>query len=353
MFMESEQMVTEVQVCDCSEGDILAEDVYNSEGVKLAASNTTMNSFIIQKLSELGVDCVKIYGPPIKASSKEYKYKRFENSYKRNVQVAKEIIQRLASGKKLDIEKVSQVTDSFYKSFTTTDSSDIIRCLTRIKDRDEYTYNHSVNVAFYSMLLAKWLKLPEEKIKKAVKAGFLHDIGKSKVPLSILNKKTPLTKEEFDIIKKHPVYGYSILDDSNFVDVEIKRAVLLHHERVNGTGYPFKLPADKIGTLTRIVSIADVYDAFTSERVYKKKATPFQAFQMFLSEGYTDFDAYILTEFVNHMAVYFIGSDVLLNNGASGEVVFVPPHDVTQPIIRSNGDYFSPGEKGLVITEIV
>lgn len=346
-------MIIDVHVSDCSEGDILAADIYNREGVKLAACNTTMNSFIIKRLTELGISNVKIYDPPIKASSKEYQFKRFENSYKKNIQIAKDIIQGLASGKKLDLDKVSQATDTFYNYLMTTNSSDIVQCLSRIKNKDEYTYNHSVNVAFYSMLLAKWLGLPEEKIKKAVQAGFLHDIGKSKIPLNILNKASRLTEEEFEVIKKHPIYGYYILEESNFVDVEIKRAVLLHHERANSTGYPFSLPADKISVLTSIVSIADVYDAFTSDRVYKRKGTPFEAFNMFLTEGYADFDAYILTEFVNHMAVYLIGSDVMLNNGECAEVVFVPPYDVTQPILNSKGSYFKPSEKGLVITEIL
>jgi putative nucleotidyltransferase with HDIG domain len=346
-------VTVDIQVCDCSEGDILAADVFNHEGVKLVGCNTMINSFIIEKLLEMGIESVQVYDPPIKASTREYKLKYLISDYKENILIVKDMIHELASGKKLDINKVSKVTDSIFKHLNDVNSDDIMNCINNIKNSDEYTYLHSVNVAFYSMLMAKWMNLTENEIKKAIQSGFLHDIGKAKVPLKVLNKSTPLTKEEFNLIKKHPIYGYYILNDSNFIDIDIKRAVLLHHERVNRTGYPFSISAGKIGILTRIVSVADVYDAMTSDRVYKKKATPFAAFEMFMTEGCTDFDTYVTSEFVSHMATFLTGTDVLLSNGEKGKIVYIPPHKMLQPVICSNGDYFSIDEKGLAIKEML
>lgn len=346
-------MTVDIQVCDCSDGNILSADILNSEGVKLVACNTTINSYIIEKLKQIGIKTVQVYAPPAIALNSEYKFKHFESEYKQNVVIVKDIIHGLASGKKLDVEKVSMATDTIYELFNYSDSGSVIKYLNRIKTIDEYTYLHGINVAFYSMLIAKWLNLTESEVKKAVQAGFLHDIGKAKVPLSILNKASPLTGEEFDTIKKHPIYGYYILDESNFVDIDIKRAVLLHHERVNRTGYPFNISAGKIGIVTRIVSVADVYDAMTSDRVYKKKSMPFAAFEMFLTEGYTEFDTSIISEFVSHMAAYLIGSDVMLSNGERGKIVYVPPHREMLPVICSNGEYFSLNDKGITITEIL
>lgn len=128
---------------------------------------------------------------------------------------------------------------------------------------------------------------------------------------------------------------------------------MLHHERVNRTGYPFNIPASNLGLLTRIVSVTDVYDAMTSDRVYKRKATPFAAFEMFLTEGYTNFDTYVTREFVSHMAAYLTGSTVKLSSGETGKIVYVPPQDVLSPVIFSNGDYFGLRERGLQITDLM
>jgi HD-GYP domain-containing protein (c-di-GMP phosphodiesterase class II) len=204
------------------------------------------------------------------------------------------------------------------------------------------------------MLLAKWLKLDETDIKKAVQSGFLHDIGKSKIPLEILNKKEPLTKDEFSRIKKHPIYGYYILDENNYLDIDVKRAVLLHHERLNSTGYPFSISSDRISIFAKIVSIADVYDAMTSNRIYKGSVTPFMAFEMFLTDGLCLFDTYIMKEFINHISTYFIGSKVILNTGESGRIVYIPPNDVLSPIVLVNGEYASLGKrKGIGISRIL
>jgi len=346
-------LAVNIQMCECSEGDILAADVFSKAGVKLVACDTTLNLFILQKMRKFDIDSVEVYNHQFPTKSSDYRYKKLENGYRETTLLVKNIINGLATDKKLDCDKVMEASEIICQYVIDSDNDNIVKCLTNIKSTDEYTYIHSVNVAFYSMLIAKWMGLSESDVRKAVQSGLLHDIGKAKVPLDMLNKKAPLTKEEFNIIKKHPVYGYYILDESNFVDIDIKRAVLLHHERVNRSGYPFNISASSIGILTRIVSVADVYDAMTSNRVYKRKATPFAAFEMFLTEGYTNFDTFVTSEFVNHMSAYLTGVTVLLSNGQTGKIAYVPPQDVLSPIICSNGDYFGLKEKGLAITDLL
>jgi HD-GYP domain-containing protein (c-di-GMP phosphodiesterase class II) len=203
------------------------------------------------------------------------------------------------------------------------------------------------------MIIAKWLRLPERDVKRVTQAGFLHDIGKSRVPLEILDKTTPLSEKEFEIIKQHPLYGYQILEESGFEDNDIKNAVLMHHKRITSKGYPNNLPESLIGNFASIVSIADVYDAMTSDRVYKKKANPFAVFEMFLKEGRSDFDTFVVNEFVNRMSLYLIGSKVKLSNGAKGEIVYIPPQDVLSPVVLSNGNFLSIGKDGLTIIEML
>lgn len=346
-------MTIDIKVCECSDGDILAADIFNRRGVKLVACNTTMNPYIIDKLKNLGVEHVRVYEPPVGGAAKEYKLRRLDRAYKENVMIVKDMLKKLASGRKLDVRQVTKAADTIYDYLGDVDSDNIVKYLNRIHQKDEYTYSHCVNVAFYSMLLAKWMNLSETEVKKAIQAGFLHDIGKAKVPLKVLNKITPLTREEFAVIKKHPIYGYYILDSSNFVDTDIKRAVLLHHERINRSGYPFNISANKIGLLTRIVSVADVYDAMTSDRVYKKKATPFSAFEMFLTVGSDNFDPYVVSEFVSHMGTYLTGLRVRLNDGRCGSIAYVPPEDPRKPVVLTVDGYLTVGKSGVEIGEML
>lgn len=344
-------MALQMPVLKCNEGDILAEDVFNEEGVKLVSSDTMINSYILDKLQRFSIGKVRIYSPAQSKSNK--KFIIFNTGYKKSVIIVKNIVNDLAFGKKLDAKKLKEITDIIYQNANDENSGNIIKYLNKIKDQDQYTYMHSINVSFYCMLIAKWLNLTETEIKKSVQSGFLHDIGKVKVPNEILNKKAKLTDDEFNIIKKHPVYGYYILEENNFVDLDIKRAVLLHHERVNRTGYPFNITANSIGLLTRIVSVADVYDAMTSDRVYKKKATPFDAFEMFMSDGYSIFDSYVTSVFISHMAAYFTGSDVKLSDGKTGKIAYIPPQDILSPVVCSNGEYYSIKDRNVKIAEML
>lgn len=337
---------------NCDEGSIIAADIYNEKGAKLVCSNTTINKYIIRKLKNQGIEKVKVY-EPVSSAQKDKKLVKIENSYKESVVLVKDVIHDLLINKKLDYGKVCKVSETMYSFSDDINTGFILRCLRKVRNADEYTYYHSVNVGFYSMIIAKWMGLPEKNIKQAVQSGFLHDIGKSRVPISILNKPAKLTQEEFNIIKKHPIYGYCILCENNFIDKDVKHAVLLHHERIGKNGYPFVVSEKNIDTLTSIVSVADVYDAMTSDRVYKKRATPFAAFEMFLTEGTSFFDSCVTSVFVNHMAVHLTGSDVLLSDGSSGKIVYVPPQHILSPVIFTNGDFFCIDEKKLKIVDML
>jgi putative nucleotidyltransferase with HDIG domain len=208
-----------------------------------------------------------------------------------------------------------------------------------VRSADEYTFIHSVNVAFYSMMLAKWLNLSAAEINDAILAGLLHDVGKMRIPGEILNKTAKLTADEFERMKKHTLYGYELVNNIKGLSEDIKNAVLLHHERMDGSGYPFGYQSNKLNRYTRIVAIADVFDAMTAERVYKRQSTPFEAFGMFQTEGTRIFDIGMLNTFMSRMPSYLTGIKVLLSNGEAGDIVFVPLQSVTNPIIKIKEDY--------------
>lgn len=323
----------------CYIGDILAEDVLNDEGITLVAQNTVLNQYIKDKFIKLKIPCIWLYEPPqlISGLENDIKFKEKKETYKDAILNLKFVLNDLTSGDKVDYGRIVDISKALNSSIS--ESSHIIKCLSEIKSCDEYTYTHCINVALYSMLIAKWLDLPEESVKNVIQAGLLHDIGKVKIPNEILNKNGKLSSEEFELMKKHSMYGYDFIKDISNISESVKEAVLLHHERLDGSGYPFGYSGSSISLLTKIVSMADVYDAMTQNRVYKNKANPFDAFKMFLTIGATMFESTVLNTFLKNMAAFYIGAKVILSNGDTGEIVYVPPQDILSPIISVGSKY--------------
>ncbi|MFZ5969756.1 MAG: HD-GYP domain-containing protein [Bacillota bacterium] len=332
-------------IFECKYGDILALEVINKNGVTIVAANTAINGYIKEKLIHIGVRDVFVYEfeNEKRNSVDNDKFNQFKKNYENNVAALRETIHDLATGKNLNDRRIQDISDSLYQEMKET--KHMIKCLNDIKNTDHYTYRHSINVAFYAMLIGKWLKLSKCEIQDLIKAALLHDIGKIKVCNEILNKKGRLQPEEFEEIKKHTIYGYDILQGIAGLSEDIKRAVLMHHEREDHSGYPMGIKGDEIDKYSKIVAVADVYDAMTSDRVYKKRATPFEAFKMFETEGMHIFDVKIIRTFLTNLAPYFTGSKVLLNTGALGELVYIPPHNITKPIIRIGFEYVDTSER--------
>lgn len=323
----------------CNIGDVLADDVNNDKGVTIVAKDTIVNQYIKNKIIELQIPCIWLYQPAelISRQKNEADLKAIKETYKNVLTELKELLNELAVGSKVNYDKCIGISKTLVGSIK--ESSLIIKCLIEIKAFDEYTYSHCVNVALYSLLIAKWLDLPEAQIQEVIQAGLLHDLGKVKIPSEILNKEGKLTPEEFDVIKKHCMYGYDLIKDIINISDNVKSAVLLHHERVNGSGYPFGLHDNAISLYAKIISVADVYDAMTQNRVYKSKASPFDVFEMFLSGWMQRFDSTVLNTFLKNIPSYYIGAEVLLSNGEIGQIVYIPPQNIISPVIDVGTDY--------------
>lgn len=321
---------TNKSIVQCHSGDVLASDIYSTDGNSLILSKgSILNEYIMQRLLDMGIKTVRVCQCAEEIPSR---YKEVQEKYRQMVSLTKGIFQAIVAGKTLNYNDLSYVADQIQSSIQ--DDGNIIRCISEIYKVDEYTYYHSINVAFYSMLIASWLKLPKAGIRKAVVAGLLHDIGKIRIPDELLNKKGKLTQEEIEILRSHPVHGYEIADGVDLIDQDIKAAILHHHERLDGSGYPFHYHDRNINLYSRIVAVADVFDAMTSERVYKERNTPFEVFEMFTLEGPAIFDLSILNLFMRKMTNYLIGSRVQLSNGETGDVVYVPYQCMESPIIQ-------------------
>ena len=209
------------------------------------------------------------------------------------------------------------------------------RMLRRVRRYDDLTYIHSLNVAILCHEFANWMHMPEEEQDILTLAGLLHDVGKMGIPGKIIKKAGLLTDEEYELIKQHPQKGYDFLK-KHPLDERIMNAALMHHERCDGSGYPQGLKADEIDDFAKIVAIADYYDALTSARVYREPHCPFEVFLM-LQQERDKFDSTYLAVFMEGVASFYIGCEVVLSNQKRARMVDTNPTDQSNPIVKMDG----------------
>lgn len=209
------------------------------------------------------------------------------------------------------------------------------RMLRRVRRYDDLTYIHSLNVAILCHEFANWIHMPEEEQDILTLAGLLHDVGKMGIPGKIIKKAGLLTDEEYELIKQHPQKGYDFLK-KHPLDERIMNVALMHHERCDGSGYPQELKADEIDDFAKIVAIADYYDALTSARVYREPHCPFEVFRM-LQQERDKFDSTYLAVFMEGVASFYIGCEVVLSNQKRARMVDTNPTDQSNPIVKMDG----------------
>lgn len=205
--------------------------------------------------------------------------------------------------------------------------------LTNMKERDEYTSIHCMNVCIMAVSFGRSIGMSKSELEIIGLGGLLHDLGKMRVPLDILNKPSKLTVEEFEVMKTHPMEGFKMLQEQGNLPLEVLDIVKHHHERRNGKGYPSQLDGDEINNMTRMVAIVDVYDAITSDRCYHDAITPYDALKNMYEWVNEDFDKDIIEQFIKCLGIYPIGCVVELNLGHVGIVVSASEKSKLRPIV--------------------
>lgn len=202
-----------------------------------------------------------------------------------------------------------------------------------LRNYDNYTYTHSIDVALLSYAIGTVMKYTGGKLRCLVLGGLLHDIGKLTIPVSIINKPMALSDEEYRVVQTHPTRGVQRSSDF-FLPRSVLAAILEHHERWNGCGYPHGLYKDAIHPYSQIVAVADVFDALITDRPYRPGIPPYHAIEMLLKGSGTNFSPEVITAFLQTIQIYPENSLVTLNSGESGIVIgYSLPHP-TRPTIR-------------------
>jgi len=221
-------------------------------------------------------------------------------------------------GRQVDIKQAKTLVKSLTENIMQNPTALI--WLTQLKNRDEYTSIHSLNVCVLSLFFGRSIGLDTVQLQDLGTGALLHDIGKLRVPLEVLNKPGQLTREEYDIMQKHTMYGYELFRERDEISQASMNVILNHHERLDGKGYPNGLDESQLDQYSKMVTIVDVYDAITSKRVYHEEVSPYNAINRIYSEKDGSFDRQLVEQFIKYMGVYPIGSLVELNTGQVGVV---------------------------------
>jgi len=251
-------------------------------------------------------------------------------------------------GKALDAEDALPIVEEISASVLRNPGALI--GLARLKDKDNYTYMHSVAVCALMVSLARRLGLEDEQVRQAGMAGLLHDVGKMMIPLEILNKPGKLTDAEFDLVKSHPVEGHKmLLEGSGISDIALD-VCLHHHEKVDGKGYPDRLRNEQISLYAKMGAVCDVYDAITSNRPYKEGWEPAESIRKMAEWSAGNYDPVIFQAFVKSIGIYPVGSLVRLESNRLAVIIEQTDKSLLTPKVKV---FFSIKSNGRIVPEIL
>ncbi len=349
---------------DLKPGMVIAERLYTPAGQFLIEKNSVLTAQMISHIKFYKVPYATVKEDPFHTtgpndfvekmqpvymthaqqvkSSREYQV--FEKTFRQKTDLLRSSLNDfIMRGTAMDTGVLLSATRDLFSSQKTTIS--MLDMLHNMRQIDDSTYAHSVNVALIARMMGMWVGYPESELDVLTLCGLLHDVGKAGIPDRIIGKPARLTPSEFEIIKKHPKLGYDILQ-SIPLDLRIRNAALMHHERYDGTGYPSGLAGNEIDDFAAIISIADVYDAMTANRCYRAGLCPFEAIALFEQEGLQKYHPKFILIFLQRIASSYVHNDVLLNDGETGEIVLINRH-LTRPLIQTGPQKFLNLEKRL------
>lgn len=312
------------------ENEVLGKSILTNEGHVLLRAGVKLSNVYINKLKELGV--LYIYVEDGRLDDVQVEDARLSELKQTTMKSMSHVMKNVhnCNGKKLK-ESLSNVREMIDYII---DVGDVNKSIYDIKTYDNYTYIHSLDTCIMATFLGINSKIDEWGLKDLGIGAILHDIGKQEIPISLLNKEGRLTDEEFNEIRKHPVYGVDMIRKNVSIPSTVIKIIEQHHERVDGKGYPYGLTGNQISKYGKIVCICDVYDAVSNDRCYRQKFSPNDSYELILSGTGTSFDEELVRNFKNTFSIYPLGCCVKLSNGEEGYVINQNKGFPDRPIIR-------------------
>ncbi len=328
---------------------ILAEDVYVNFTL-ISPSGSILTPTLLSNIKKYQLESLNIWvdekkdsSPPPAALTRKTQleqmkqssdFKEFKQNYTSTLSSFQQNMYALVNDPSHQQEVINSIVEEslHYSELHTSEEYNALDMIICMKEFDDSTFSHSLNVSLICEAFGSWLNMSKENIELLRLAGLLHDIGKLTIDKDIITKPGKLLDHEFNEIKKHPLAGYQILKNTD-LDVRIHYAALQHHEKIDGSGYPFGIKEKQIHYISKIVSIVDVYEAMTATRCYRKPMCPFKVLQIMRHDATTKYDLNLIATFFSGITSTYINKSVELSDGSKGVVKYTAKSEFDKPTI--------------------
>ncbi|MCX7780313.1 MAG: HD domain-containing protein [Negativicutes bacterium] len=311
-------------------GMVVARDVVGADGRVLIRRGVVLTERYIHRLGQMGIGSIFIRSPlDAELSCPEIIQEETKN---RALKTVKQTFAKIQERSAVNAAEFAPIVQDILAELL--HNRHTMLHMTDIRTYDDYTFGHSINVSIYAAFVGLAMGLKEHQLKELTLGAILHDIGKMAVPPEILNKPAKLAPDEMEIVKRHSAAGFELLRKNGEIPLLAAHVALQHQERFDGSGYPRGLKGGNIHPYGRIAAVADVYDALTSDRPYRRGMLPHEAYEYMLSVAGKDFDDQVLAMFFKRIALYPVGTMVRLNTGATGIVTGLTPELSLRPKVR-------------------
>lgn len=322
-----------VEVKYLQEGMILAETIYDVDGKALFNEGLKLNETRIERIRVLDKSLVlieertEVTPKPASLASKslfEEKAAQRKSAILNETRddasrIVKDLLDDVLDGHSIKADKIKKIVERIIDVILTDDK--IVLNLSNLSAIDEYLLSHSVNVCVLSLVTGIFSGLTQQKLMQLGTGALIHDIGKMLIPSEVYNKPEKLTQQEYIEMQSHTIYGHKILRETLKLENDTANIALWHHERMDGKGYPHQLTKHEIPIFAKIVAVADVFDAITSDRVYCEKVTYYKGVEYLIEQADSQFDSDIVKKFITMIGYYPIGLFVKLNTGDVGQIM--------------------------------
>lgn len=329
---------------DIKPGEILGKTIYRSDGTPLLTKGSAVTLRILNRIEEEGMVMLYIEDDisegiePTNVFSDTTLIKGISSVHHVHFDIqdkfripAKDYQNLSYVYESLHLDALTSVIDDIENEIY--DNSENLYQVMNISSLDAYTFKHSMDVASLAMLIGKEMGMNQNDVKLLGYGGLLHDIGKAHVPEDIVQKPFALNDSEWEEMRKHPVYGYNLVKDVITLHGHVKQMVLFHHERLDGSGYPFQLKSDKISKFVRIIAVSDMFNAMASDTVYKEAMTPDKILEALYADAVYKIDKDVVQALLKVIHIYPEGTVVKLSNNRQAIVLESRKIAPTRPLV--------------------
>ncbi|NSW75497.1 MAG: HD-GYP domain-containing protein [Candidatus Atribacteria bacterium] len=319
-----------VRVQDLKPGMIIGYPLLRDDGVVLLREGVTLTNRLIVRIKEAGFEYVYIH-------DRRFRDVDLEETISYDVRrqallTLNDSFFSIVKGKQTSLEPIRRLVDEIIDEVLSSKRS--VVSLVQLRQHDDAVFSHSVNVSALSVFLGRFLGLSRQQLRMLALGSLMHDLGKVKVPLEILNKPGKLLPGEWEVMRNHPLWSVELMTGKAPEEVVSIMVALQHHERLDGSGYPYGLLENDIHFLSRICACSDVYDALTVDRPYRQRFSYAEALEYLMGNAGKLFDLQVVTAMVRHIAPYPVGETVRLTTGEIGVVVKLNEGLPIRPVVR-------------------